>query len=333
MADDEFLAFQAELSQLEAPATAAVGPRAPQVITAAPTGPVITKVSKEPSGLPLPSSGSARLPVSQWPKPDQLVAQIQKDYPATAMPELGKQPGSQAAGDVKSVESRCVPSGSAAEGSSAQPPLSAAAAMSLGRLHPGQMPGDGTIKDAGGRLAQVGEPRIPVRADKPPAPPPPSSGGKLGKRKAQEPNITKRTVAGKSWVDQSLLDWPEDDFRVFVGDLGNETNDDVLAHAFSKYPSFQKAKVIRNKHTQKSMGYGFASFKDPWDMTKALREMQGKYIGNRPVKVRKSTWKERSEDGKDLSWMASSLAVNHKDKGLGSHVKKRPPKKKKNMPW
>ena len=28
---------------------------------------------------------------------------------------------------------------------------------------------------------------------------------------------------------------------------------------------------------------------DPWDMTKALREMQGKYIGNRPVKVRRST--------------------------------------------
>lgn len=25
---------------------------------------------------------------------------------------------------------------------------------------------------------------------------------------------------------------------------------------------------------------------DPWDMTKALREMQGKYVGNRPIKVR-----------------------------------------------
>ena len=118
---------------------------------------------------------------------------------------------------------------------------------------------------------QVGEPRIPVKPvggwpgqaqDKPPPPPPPPPGSKqLGKHKAEDPNCTKRTVAGKSWVDQSLLDWPEDDFRVFVGDLGNETNDDVLAHAFSKYPSFQKAKVIRNKHTQKSMGYGFASFK------------------------------------------------------------------------
>jgi hypothetical protein len=46
-----------------------------------------------------------------------------------------------------------------------------------------------------------------------------------------------------------------------------------------------QARVIKNRLTHKSMGYGFVSFKDPWDMTKALREMQGKYIGNRPVKV------------------------------------------------
>jgi len=336
MADEEFLAFQAEMNQLEgteAPVTVAVGPRAPQVMVRGPQGPTPVKV-KEPVALPQPPSG-ARLPVSQWPKPDHLVAQIQQDYPGNPM---------QLSGLHASQESSCVPSGSAAAASAPQATLSAAAAMSLGRLQPGQMPGDGTIKDNGsGRLAQVGEPRIPVKPvggwpgqaqDKPPPPPPPPPGSKqLGKRKAEEPNCTKRTVAGKSWVDQSLSDWPEDDFRVFVGDLGNETNDDVLAHAFSTYPSFQKAKVIRNKHTQKSMGYGFASFKDPWDMTKALREMQGKYIGNRPVKVRKSTWKERAEDGKDMSWMGSSLAVNHKDKGLGSHVKKRAPKKKKGMPW
>ena len=63
--------------------------------------------------------------------------------------------------------------------------------MSLGRLQPGQMPGDGTIKDSGsGSLAQVGEPRIPVKPvggwpsqqqEKPPPPPPPP-GGKEGWR-------------------------------------------------------------------------------------------------------------------------------------------------------
>ena len=49
-----------------------------------------------------------------------------------------------------------MPSGSAAAAAAPQATLSAAAAMSLGRLQPGQMPGDGTIKDNGsGRLAQV----------------------------------------------------------------------------------------------------------------------------------------------------------------------------------
>ena len=250
--EDEFAAFQAELTKLDAP-SGAVGPRAPQVISAAPTGPVITKVSR----APLPPSaatlaGGARLPVSQWPKPDQLVSSIQRDYPDAPMPELGKQPGT-LVGDQASAAA-----GSSAAGSSAAP-LSAAAALSVGRLQPGQMPGDGTIK-------MSGEPSRHKAVEKPPAPPP---GGPLGKRKEPEkPNATKRSVAGKCWVDNSLADWPEDDFRIFVGDLGNETNDDVLAHAFAKYPSFQKAKVIRNKHTQKSMGYGFVSFKDPWDMTK-----------------------------------------------------------------
>ena len=34
-----------------------------------------------------------------------------------------------------------------------------------------------------------------------------------------------------------------DDHRLFVGDLGNEVNDDVLIKAFSRFPSFQMAKV------------------------------------------------------------------------------------------
>lgn len=37
-------------------------------------------------------------------------------------------------------------------------------------------------------------------------------------------------------------------------------------------------------------GYGFVSFADPIEGAKALREMDGKYIGNRPCKLRKSQW-------------------------------------------
>ena len=36
---------------------------------------------------------------------------------------------------------------------------------------------------------------------------------------------------------------PADDYRLFCGDLGNEVNDDVLSKAFSRFPSFNMAKV------------------------------------------------------------------------------------------
>ena len=103
-----------------------------------------------------------------------------------------------------------------------------------------------------------------------------------------------RAAGGKVWVDNSLDDWPEDDYRIFVGDLGNEVTDGILAATFDSYKSFAKAKVIRDKHNRKSKGFGFVSFLDPFEMLKALKEMNGKYCGNRPMKLRKSTWKERN---------------------------------------
>lgn len=66
-----------------------------------------------------------------------------------------------------------------------------------------------------------------------------------------------------------------DDFRVFCGDLGNEVTDEKLAEAFKSYPSLQKAKVIRDRRTHKTKGYGFISFSDPTDYTRAMREMNG----------------------------------------------------------
>lgn len=116
-------------------------------------------------------------------------------------------------------------------------------------------------------------------------------------RKAVEANQNRvylRKAAGKIWNDMSLAEWPDNDFRIFVGDLGNEVNDNTLAKVFVKYTSFAKAKVIRDKRTQKTKGYGFVSFLDPFDAVTALKEMQGCYVGNRPIKLRKSKWGDRT---------------------------------------
>eukprot|EP01138_Halocafeteria_seosinensis_P012255 gb/GECG01012523.1/.p1 GENE.gb/GECG01012523.1/~~gb/GECG01012523.1/.p1 ORF type:complete len:294 (+),score=57.32 gb/GECG01012523.1/:1-882(+) len=102
-----------------------------------------------------------------------------------------------------------------------------------------------------------------------------------------------RVAGGQLWVDPTLEEWPENDFRLFVGDIGNECSDEVLAKSFQKFPSFTKAKVVMDKKTGKTKGYGFVSFLDAMDAVKAMREVNGKYIGNRPCKIKKSRWKER----------------------------------------
>ncbi|KYB27828.1 RNA-binding protein 42 isoform X2 [Tribolium castaneum] len=105
-----------------------------------------------------------------------------------------------------------------------------------------------------------------------------------------------RVAGGQTWEDLSMNDWPDDDFRIFCGDLGNDVTDELLTRTFNKYPSFNRAKVIRDKRTNKSKGYGFISFSDPADFTKAMKEMNGRYVGSRPIKLRKSTWRNRCID-------------------------------------
>ena len=95
------------------------------------------------------------------------------------------------------------------------------------------------------------------------------------KTKFEKPKGITRKAANKVWKDPTLEEWDPEDFRIFVGNIGYEIVDEHLAKAFSKYPSFQKAKVIRGRKNFRSKGYGFVSFKDPDDFLKALKEMDG----------------------------------------------------------
>ncbi|RAK73331.1 RNP domain protein [Aspergillus fijiensis CBS 313.89] len=107
------------------------------------------------------------------------------------------------------------------------------------------------------------------------------------------PKTVVRSGGGQNWTDSTLLEWDPAHFRLFVGNLAGEVTDDSLLKAFAKYTSVQKARVIRDKRTQKSKGYGFVSFSDGDDYFKAAREMQGKYIGSHPVLLRRATTEVR----------------------------------------
>ncbi|KIM25887.1 hypothetical protein M408DRAFT_330885 [Serendipita vermifera MAFF 305830] len=112
--------------------------------------------------------------------------------------------------------------------------------------------------------------------------------------KAKKTTVVRRG-GGKTWEDTTLLEWDPQWFRLFVGDVSNDVSDTVLAEAFSKYPSFTKAKVIRDKLSQKAK-FGFVAFSDPEDFLKAWKEMDGKYVGNRPIRLKKADSNVRAVD-------------------------------------
>nr|POE93624.1 putative rna-binding protein c22e12.02 [Quercus suber] len=94
----------------------------------------------------------------------------------------------------------------------------------------------------------------------------------------------KRKGGGEQWEDKTLLEWDPTQFRIQVGNLAGEVTDDSLAKAFASY-GVAKARVIRDKRTTKSKGYGFVSFTDAEQGFKAAREMVNKYIGSHPVTI------------------------------------------------
>ncbi|KAG7344191.1 nucleic acid-binding protein [Nitzschia inconspicua] len=140
----------------------------------------------------------------------------------------------------------------------------------------------------------------PLPPGPPPPPPPPhthpmntATTTNGSNQKSHKP--IKRVAAGKAWVDESLAEWPENDFRIFVGNLSRDVTDaQLLEHFQTKYTSTAMAKVVKDNKTGVSKGYGFVSFLQPLDCAKAIREQDQKWLGSRPIRVKRSDWKDRN---------------------------------------
>lgn len=131
-----------------------------------------------------------------------------------------------------------------------------------------------------------------------------------------------REGGGKKWSDDTLLEWDPSHLRLFIGNLAGETTDESLLKAFSRWGSVQKARVIREKRTNKSKGYGFVSFSDTDDFFQAAKEMNGKYIQSHPVTVRKANTEIKVTNVKDKNYHKNKKNRGGNDRannGQGSH--------------
>ncbi|KAF1815119.1 hypothetical protein P152DRAFT_246360 [Eremomyces bilateralis CBS 781.70] len=90
-----------------------------------------------------------------------------------------------------------------------------------------------------------------------------------------------------NWAYQSNSSNKEDTsshFHIFVGDLSNEVNDEILTQAFSAFGNVSEARVMWDMKTGRSRGYGFVAFRDRSDADKALNSMDGEWLGSRAIR-------------------------------------------------
>lgn len=125
---------------------------------------------------------------------------------------------------------------------------------------------------------------IPPPPTLPPPPPPPP---------LEPKHAHKRAAAGTSWTDATLADWPENDYRIFVGNLSKDVTDPELYNHFSKYKSLAMVKIVKDAKTGLSKGFGFCSLLDPLECAKAIREMDQTWLSSRPIRIKRSDWKDR----------------------------------------
>lgn len=73
--------------------------------------------------------------------------------------------------------------------------------------------------------------------------------------------------------------------KLFVGGLAWATSDDGLREAFEQFGEVTEAKVITDRDTGRSRGFGFVSFVNTADADRAAQEMDGASLDGRTLRV------------------------------------------------
>lgn len=73
--------------------------------------------------------------------------------------------------------------------------------------------------------------------------------------------------------------------KLYVGNLSYAVTKEELEKIFSEYGSVSEAILIEDRHTGRSKGFGFVEMENPDEADKAVKELDGKSVQGRNIKV------------------------------------------------
>lgn len=73
--------------------------------------------------------------------------------------------------------------------------------------------------------------------------------------------------------------------NLFIGSLAYATNDDSLKAFFEQIGEVESARVVTDRDSGRSKGFGFVEFKDEANNQKAVDQLDGKELDGRAINV------------------------------------------------
>ena len=85
--------------------------------------------------------------------------------------------------------------------------------------------------------------------------------------------------------------------RIYVGNLSFNTGDDQLNAIFTPFGAVSSARVIKDKFTDRSRGFGFVEMDNNEEADKAIAALNGKDVDGRALKVSEAQPREDKPRG------------------------------------
>jgi RNA recognition motif-containing protein len=86
--------------------------------------------------------------------------------------------------------------------------------------------------------------------------------------------------------------------NMFVGNLGFNVTDDSLRELFEGYGNVSSAKIIMDRESGRSRGFGFVEMGSNTEANEAISQLNGKVVGGRAISVSEAREKEKRNDSR-----------------------------------
>jgi len=104
---------------------------------------------------------------------------------------------------------------------------------------------------------------------------------------------------------------------VFVGGLSWNTDDNSLSNTFSKFGTLESTRVVLDRNTGRSKGFGFVTFSTKEEANEAVSKMNGAELDGRTIRCDYAT--ERSEGGGGGGGRGNPYDRPRRDSGRGGY--------------